>query len=342
MGNPQDTDRGTPTVADSASPGQRLRHAREARQLTREAVAAQMRIEPKVIDALERDDYSQLPAAVFVRGYLRAYAKLVGLAAESMVDAFDQRTSHAPPPLVLPAAVGPDIETHSGYARWIVFALALLSLLLFYQWWHLEGRNSSPVAVAPSAAVPQSPPQPKVPASPPAQKAETVAETPAAVPTPEPGTPLENLYETPPDESGLGEVTATAPTPVTAKTAPAPAAASPVVAVPAPTVATTGGSAAQPAQPAAESKPQETTDAATGPLVMRFNDDCWVVIRDASGRALLQGLIKSGERHVLDGKPPFQLTLGNSPAVEIEYLGQRFDQSSYTGPSRIARFTLGK
>ena len=82
--------------------------------------------------------------------------------------------------------------------------------------------------------------------------------------------------------------------------------------------------------------------AATGPLVMRFNADCWVVIRDAGGRALLQGLIKSGARHVLDGKPPFQITLGNSPAVEIEYLGQRFDQSSYTGPSRIARFTLGK
>ncbi len=131
MGNPQDIDRVAPAAVDSASPGQRLRLAREARQLTRDAVAVQMRIEAKVIDALERDDYSQLPAAVFVRGYLRAYAKLVGLAAEPLVEAFDQRTMHVPPPLVLPTAIGPDIASRSGYARWIVFALALLSLLLF-------------------------------------------------------------------------------------------------------------------------------------------------------------------------------------------------------------------
>jgi cytoskeleton protein RodZ len=327
MGNPQDIDRKAPAAVESASPGQRLRLARESRQLTRDAVAAQMRIEAKVIDALERDDYTQLPAAVFVRGYLRAYAKLVGMAAEPLVDAFDQRTAHAPPPLVLPAAVGPDIESRSGYARWIVFALAVLSLLLFYQWWHLEGSKPSPVAVVPPVAV--APSQPSAPTPLPAQKSETVAETPAAVPTPEPGTPLENLYETPSDESGLGEVTAAPPAPAVATSAPAP-----VAAVPA-----TGSSSAQ---PATETKLQVTPDAATGPLLLSFNADCWVVIRDAGGRALLQGLIKSGERHVLDGKPPFQLTLGNSPAVEIEYLGQRFDQSRYTGPSRIARFTLGK
>jgi cytoskeleton protein RodZ len=219
-----------------------------------------------------------------------------------------------------------------------VIALAVLSLLLFYQWWHLVGSKPSPVATVPPVAVPHQAAQPAAPA----KKAEPVAETPAAVPTPEPGTPLENLYETPSDESGLGEATAAPPAPVAAKTASAPAVTSPVAAAPAPTVAATGGNAVQTAQSAAEPKPQVAPDAATGPLVMRFNDDCWVVVRDASGRALLQGLIKSGQRHVLDGKPPFQLTLGNAPAVEIEYLGQRFDQSSYTGPSRIARFTLGK
>ncbi len=309
MGNPQDTDRLAPAAVDSASPGQRLRLAREARQLTRDAIAAQMRIEPKVIEALERDDYTRLPAAVFVRGYLRAYAKLVGLAAEPLVDAFDQRTAHVPPPLVLPAAVGPDIESRSGYARWVVLTLALLSLLLFYQWWHLEGGKTAPVTAVPKPSTPA-----------PAQKTEIVAETPIVVPTTEAGTPLENLYAAPSDESGLGEVTAAAP-------APAPA---------------TAGGTVQTTQPATVSEPQTMPVAPTGPLVMRFNADCWVVIRDAGGRALLQGLIKSGARHVLDGKPPFQITLGNSPAVEIEYLGQRFDQSSYTGPSRIARFTLGK
>ena len=331
MGNPLDNDRDAPAAVESASPGQRLRIAREARQLTRDAVAVQMRIEAKVIDALERDDYTLLSAAVFVRGYIRAYAKLVGLAAEPLVDAFDQRTAQVPPRLVLPAAIGPDIESRSGYARWVVLALALLSLLLFYQWWHMEGSKPTPVAAVSPAAAPPPPhaavqtPKPKQAPTP-----EPVAEAPAAVPSPEPGTPLENLYETPADESGLGEVTTAPPAPAVAATV------EPINTVAAPA---TGGSAPQPASPITVSKPPL---AATGPLVMHFKADCWVVIRDASGRVLLQGLIKSGQRQVLDGKPPLQLTLGNSPAVEIEYLGQRFDQSRYTGPSRIARFTLGK
>lgn len=328
MGNPQDTDRDSPAAVGSASPGQRLRIAREARQLTRDAIAVQMRIEAKVIDALERDDYTQLPAAVFVRGYLRAYAKLVGLAAEPLVEAFDQRTTHTPPSLVLPTAIGPDIESRSGYAQWIVFALVLLSLLLFYQWWHMEGSKPTPVATVPPVVTP--PAQVSAQAPKPSPTTESIAETPAAVPTPEPGTPLENLYETPTDESGLGEVSAPPPPPSTAAA---------VVSGPAAAVKANSGSAPQSAPPVTVPQPPV---AANGPLVLHFNADCWVVIRDAGGRALLQGLIKSGERRALDGKPPFQVTLGNAPAVEIEYLGQHFDQSRYTGPSRIARFTLGK
>ncbi len=327
MGNLQDSNRDIAFAADSAAgPGQRLRAARETRQMTREAVALQLRVEPKVIDALERDDYAQLPAAVFVRGYLRAYSKLVGLMAEPLIEAFDSRTTHTPPPLVLPAAIGPDIEPRRGYARGIVLALALLSLLLFYQWWRLEGNAPPPVNV-PQASVPS-----------PSQPVQTDSEPPAAVPTPAPGMPLESLYETPPDESGATAQTENPPAAQAevpeAMPAPAPTAASaPAVAVTAPA-------------PSVTASPQATTDAApadgAAPLVLQFKADCWVVIRDASGRALLQGLIKSGERHALEGKPPFQVTLGNAPAVEIEYLGQRFDQSRYTGASNIARFTLGK
>ncbi len=328
MGNHQDIDHDASASVDSASPGQRLRQAREARQLTCDAVAAQMRIEAKVIDALERDDYTQLPAAVFVRGYLRSYAKLVGLAAEPIVEAFDQRTTNAPPPLVLPSRIGADIEPHTGYARWVVLALAMVSLLLFYLWWHQDGGKPVPVAAPPPVALPQ----PKAPT----HSSDTFIQSPVVVPSSEPGTRLENRNETPAGESGPGEVTAQPATTSLASMSTARAAADPV-----PPVATTDSGSVPPSS-ATESKPQITPDSAAGPLVLRFTADCWVVIRDAGGRALLQGLIRSGQRRVLDGKAPFQVTLGNAPAVEIEYLGQRFDQSRYTGPSRTARFTLGK
>ncbi len=330
MGNPQDNDRDAPLASESASPGQRLRQSRETRQLTRDAVAAQMRVETRVIDALERDDYTQLPAAVFVRGYLRTYAKLVGLPAEPIVESFDHRTAQAPPRLVLPTTIGTDLEPHSRYARWIVLVLAIVSVVLFYQWWHQNDGKSAPV-VAPPVTVPQSAPQP------PPQTDESY-ETPVVVPAPGPGTRLDNLYQTPTKESGPSGMTAmpaaTAPEPITTASAAS-------AATPAPPVVTTASVTTAP-QSVTAALPQTTSDADTGPLVMHFTADSWVVVRDAGGRTLLQGLIKSGQRRVLDGKAPFQVTLGNSPVVEIEYQGQRFDQSRYTGASRVARFTLGK
>lgn len=334
MGNLQDSNHDAAVVADAATgPGHRLRVAREARQLTRDAVAVQLRVEPKVIDALERDDYAQLPAAVFVRGYLRAYSKLVGLTPESLIEIFDRLATHAPPPLILPTAIGPEMAARHGYARRIVIALVVLSLLLFYQWWRLESRTSPPVRMPPPVSFPQAAVPPPV---------QTVSE-PVPVPTPAPGMPLESLYETPPDESGASVQTESQSTAQTTQTeatagtdtAPVTTTAPTVVAPPVP-------SPAAPPQAAVSEAVTRVPSATTAPLVLRFNADCWVVIRDANGRVLLQDMIKSGTRHALEGKPPFELTLGNSPAVEIEYRGRHFDQSRYTGSSGTAHFTLGK
>lgn len=57
--------------------GARLKRAREARGLSAQQVAQSLRLDLQVIEALERDDYSRLPALTFVRGYLHNYARLV-------------------------------------------------------------------------------------------------------------------------------------------------------------------------------------------------------------------------------------------------------------------------
>jgi cytoskeleton protein RodZ len=62
--------------ADSA--GARLAAAREARGLSVEDVSRQIKLTPVQVQGLENDDYSGLPSIVFVRGFLRSYAKLVG------------------------------------------------------------------------------------------------------------------------------------------------------------------------------------------------------------------------------------------------------------------------
>lgn len=63
----------------AASPGAKLAAGRVALGWTVEQVAAQLKLAPRQIIALEKDDYPTLPEAAIVKGFTRAYAKLVKL-----------------------------------------------------------------------------------------------------------------------------------------------------------------------------------------------------------------------------------------------------------------------
>jgi len=63
----------------AASPGAKLAAGRVALGWTVEQVAAQLKLAPRQIIALEKDDYPALPEAAIVKGFTRAYAKLVKL-----------------------------------------------------------------------------------------------------------------------------------------------------------------------------------------------------------------------------------------------------------------------
>ena len=71
--------------AAAVSSGDVLRKAREALGLSLEEVASELRLSAYQIRALEKDDYDDLPGATYVRGYLRAYARLLNLNEERIV-----------------------------------------------------------------------------------------------------------------------------------------------------------------------------------------------------------------------------------------------------------------
>ena len=62
-----------------ATPGDRLRAAREKRGLTVEQAADELRLDLWMVEALEADDYGAFGAPVFAKGHLRKYAGLVGI-----------------------------------------------------------------------------------------------------------------------------------------------------------------------------------------------------------------------------------------------------------------------
>ena len=80
-----------------ASFGQRLRQAREARNITLQEIAATTKIGTRALQALEWERFEQLPGGIFNKGFVRAYARCVGLDEEETVAAYMEAAKVAPP-----------------------------------------------------------------------------------------------------------------------------------------------------------------------------------------------------------------------------------------------------
>ena len=91
--------------------GRRLQQAREARGLSLAQVASRTKIPLRQLSLLEAEDYGRLPQGIFVRGFLRASADVVGLDPDELIRQFQDETGPpAPPPQALE-------ESHPASAR---------------------------------------------------------------------------------------------------------------------------------------------------------------------------------------------------------------------------------
>ncbi len=82
------------------SVGSRLRSARERHGLSLDTVAQLTKVSHAQLQAIEADSFQDLPAPVFVRGFVRSYGAAVGLDVDDLVRAlplsFDATVSHSP------------------------------------------------------------------------------------------------------------------------------------------------------------------------------------------------------------------------------------------------------
>ena len=85
------TEKIEPTVNPiSGLPGELLRQAREDKGLTIEEMSAISNLTKQVIRGIESDEYSQLAGLSFVRGYLKLYAKKLGVDEALVLETFDR------------------------------------------------------------------------------------------------------------------------------------------------------------------------------------------------------------------------------------------------------------
>ena len=165
-------------TSDEMSPGPVLRAEREKRGMKVEDVASQMRLSRHQVEALERGDYDALPGTIFVRGFIRNYAKLLQIDPESLLGTMARPQESIMPPKV------EGIPFPSGQKRsWAHYAIGFVVLAFLLLVFEITRENH-----VPKPPVRQLKTKPDVPAAP-AEALQPLAgpiapEAPAEVPQP--------------------------------------------------------------------------------------------------------------------------------------------------------------
>ena len=74
-------------------------------------------------------------------------------------------------------------------------------------------------------------------------------------------------------------------------------------------------------------------------LLFHFNEESWVEVYSADGKALLKRLNAPGSEQAVQGEAPYTLVVGNAKGVSLQFRGQPVDLTPYTHDS-VARFKL--
>nr|WP_314483636.1 RodZ family helix-turn-helix domain-containing protein [uncultured Pseudomonas sp.] len=322
-------------AATRVNPGETLRQARENNGWTLAEVAMKLNLTASSLSNLEAGAFDKLPGHTFARGYIRAYAKLLGMDQTALVHEFDLYTGTD--------ANGSSVHSLGRIEEPVRIShtiLRIVSLLLLiavigggFIWWQDQTsmRTKDLIGLAPEHV-----------------------EVEGADGT----TQIHPLDE--PEDQAVAEAKVEAQSPVEAQTAeeqtqssalalplasaPAATASAPVAAVtsdpsaPAAPVAPTP--AATPVAPAVA--PVESAPVAgAGKVAVQYNADCWTQVTDATGKVLFGGLKRKGENLEVSGKPPLSLRLGFARGAQVTYNGQAVDVAPFTS-GETARLKLGQ
>ena len=320
------------------NPGETLRQARESNGWALAEVALKLNLTVSSLSNLEAGAFDKLPGHTFARGYIRAYAKLLGMDQAALVHEFDVYTGTDSTGSSV-HSLG-RIEEPVRVSHTILRIVSLLLLLAVigggFLWWQdqtsmrakdLVGLTPEHVEVEGADGTTQIHPldEPEDQAV-----AEAKTEGDAAVPAEPAG-----------DQTGATALALPGVPEAPVAVAPAPATPAPAAqAAPMPTPVTpvAPASVAAPAAPVTEAAPAV---AGAGKVGVQYTADCWTQVTDANGKVLFGGLKRKGENLEVSGKPPLSLRLGYARGAQVTYNGQAVDVAPFTS-GETARLKLGQ
>jgi cytoskeleton protein RodZ len=166
--------------------GDRLRREREMRGISLDEICESTKIARRHLDALERERFDQLPGGVFNKGFVRAYARFLGIDEDQAVADYSAATNEQPEPedkfpLEVHEEPDRDLNPRRSYLP-LIFALAALAGVLVGYFFWLKSRPAGGAPAAPTqqaSPLPETTPKSSAPSVTPAEAANAPAEAPA-------------------------------------------------------------------------------------------------------------------------------------------------------------------
>ena len=318
-----------------------LADARERLGQSVEQVAASLRLSISQVHALEQGDYSKLPSIVFTRGYIRAYARLVGLNGDALVRQFDASYGGEQKSASIRSIsrVQPSGSSGPGVSLSMLLLVVVIVAATFW-WWKTQYGHEVALTSLPESAVAVD-----------TADGETLVlsgSEPVVDHSIDSGLSSEEV--TPAQDASAQLAADATELQATEVSVEAEEVALNATTTQAPGDAMTADAAVAPAQ---DKMPAEATTvgdggdvAATGVqlattgLVVHFKDDCWVTIKDANGKTLFNNMRRAGEELRIAQNGPLNILLGRTSAVsELTFAGSSVDLAPFSNKN-VARLTL--
>jgi|GEM_PF-1622179 len=292
-------------TAPKIAPWERLRQAREKQNLAPADIAKELKLDVRFVKALEAGQLEKLPQPVYTAGYIRAYAKLVGLPPDDIVGDYASQESTSMPEIVqsrekIPAryrhvdnslpksfSVSHGGQEDKKSIRMFVSGLAIAVVLAIA--WQVYTNMQAPDAELPfDTAVDSTPPDAAGPGG---------------------------------DGADVVQPSGDSPEQKTVK-----------LAIP-------GQSPAAGTEAKSDITSLQENAEKLVSISLHYSKDSWIDVRDATGKPLIRRLGKAGGSNTVSGVPPFEVLLGYSPGVSIEYNGEPYDISRFQARP-VARFVM--
>jgi cytoskeleton protein RodZ len=285
-----------------AAVGVELAAERKRQQLQLESVASDLHLRPEVVRAIETGDEAHLPSQAFVRGYVKSYARLLGLDETALLGHLPQPGADSPAPLKR-VGIRQRRRVPLAGGRYLIWGLLVLSLALVTVYavpalqriW--TARTTEPVSDELVIPLPG--------------YADEVDQSDDAA-----------QQQGPDDDASLSRAL-----PGDDVTAQEQSVAAHAELLPEP-------------QQESQSEVQQVPEAQVGPAVvqLKFLEDSWVEM-EAHGRKLVVGTQRAGSERTVRAEPPVHLLLGNAPGVEVVFRGKPVKLKSHQR-GKVARITL--